>query len=112
MAKKKKKGKSALTPYQRKMKDLRTANKRVEDVKLEAAQTAVMTLCIMLLYTMYFNYGWKQKRLSRLLMQYRRIYEAIIKGERSLEQLADELRRDAEFDIDVRNGLAKVWEEK
>lgn len=111
MAKKKKKGKSALTPYQRKMKDLRTANKRVEDVKLEAAQNAIMILYIMLLYTMYFYYGWKQKRLERVLMQFRRIYEAVIKGERSLGQLADELKRDAGLDIDVKNGLAKVWEE-
>lgn len=112
MAKKKKKGKSALQPHQKKLKDLRTANRRVEDVKLEAAQTAVMTLYIMLLYTMYFNYGWKQKRLSRVLMQFRRIYEAVIKGERSLEQFADELRRDAGLNINVKTGLAEVLEEK
>lgn len=109
MAKKKKKGKAgALTPYQKKLKSMRTANRRVEDVKTEAAQTAVMTLYIMLLYTMYFNYGWKQKRLSRVLNQFRRIYEAVINGERTLEQFADELRRDAGIDIDVSTGTARV----
>lgn len=111
MAKKKKKSKSSLPPHQRKLKNLRVANKRVEDFKIEAAQTAIITLYIMLVYTMYFNYGWKQKRLSRLLVQFRRIYEAIINGERSLEQLADELRRDAGIDIDASTGVAKVIEE-
>lgn len=112
MAKKKKKGKSgALQPHQKRLKDIRTANRRVENVKIEAAQTAIMTLYIMLVYTMYFHYGWKQKRLSRVLAQFRRIYEAVISGERSLEQFADELRHDAGIDIDVKTGFAKILDE-
>ena len=110
MAKSKKKGK-ALTPYQRKLKQMRVAEKNMDDMKFEAAKTAVMTLYIMLLYTMYFFYGWKQKRLTRILMQYKQIYDAVVAGDRTLEQLADELRHEANLDIDVKSGKVKIKEE-
>ena len=99
---------SKLPPHQRKLKALRAANKSVENMKLEAAQTAVMTLYIMLLYVMYFHYGWKRKRLSRVLMQFRQVYEAVASGERSLDKLADEIRTEAGIDINIKTGQAKV----
>lgn len=100
---------SKLTPHQRKLKALRQTNRSVESLKNEAAHTAVMTLYIMLVYTLYFYYGWKKKRLSRVMRQFMRIYDAVVSGDRTLEQLADELKHDTGIAIDIATGNANIW---
>ena len=100
---------SKLTPHQKKLKELRRANRSVESVKNEAAHTAVMTLYIMLVYTLYFNYGWKKKRLSRVMRQFMQVYDAICNGDRTLQQLADELKHDTGIDINIATGKANIW---
>ena len=44
-------------------------------------------------------------------MQYKQIYDAVVAGDRTLEQLADELRHEAKLDIDVKTGKVKIKEE-
>jgi hypothetical protein len=53
---------------------------------------------------MYFHYGWKTKRLRRVLKQFRQIYTSIITGERTLEQLAEEIKHETKIEIDVGAG--------
>jgi uncharacterized protein YaeQ len=61
---------------------------------------------------MYFHYGWKTKRLRRVLKQFRQIYMSIINGERSLEKLADEIKRETKIDIDIKSGDLWMPDEK
>lgn len=104
--------KSKLTPYQRKLKEMRKDDRLTEAVKQKAAIQAISTLYVMLVYTMYIHYGWKTKRLRRLLTQFRQIYMSIIEGERSLEKLADEIKRETKIDIKIDSGDLWMPDEK
>ena len=105
-------GKNKLTPHQKKLKELRRDERLTESIKTDAAAQAISTLYIMLVYTMYFFYGWKTKRLRRVLTQFRQIYMSIIKGERSLEKLAEEIKRETKIDINVKTGEVWIPDEK
>jgi uncharacterized protein YaeQ len=104
--------KSKLTPYQRKLKEMRRDERLTESVKQDAAAQAISTLYIMLVYTMYFFYGWKTKRLRRVLKQFRQIYMSVINGERSLEKLAEEIKHETKIDINVKTGDLWMPDEK
>ena len=91
---------------------MRKNERLTESVKLDAAAQAVSTLYVMLVYTMYMHYGWKTKRLRRVLLQFRKIYMSVIKGERTLEQLAEEIKIETKIDIDVRTGDLWMPDEK
>ena len=101
-------GKSKLTPYQRRLKEMRKDERLTEAVKQKAAIEAISTLYVMLVYTMYFFYGWKTKRITRVITQFRQIYTSIIKGERTLEALADEIEKETKIKIDVKTGSLKL----
>lgn len=104
--------KSKLTPYQRKLKEMRKDDRLTDAVKQKAAIQAISTLYVMLVYTMYIHYGWKTKRLRRLLTQFRQIYMSIIKGERSLEKLAEEIKHETKIDIKTDSGDLWMPDEK
>ena len=104
--------KSKLTPHQKKLKEMRRDERLTESVKLDAAGRAVSTLYVMLVYTMYMHYGWRTKRLRRVLLQFRKIYMSIIKGERTLEQLAEEIKLETKIDINVKTGDLWMPDEK
>lgn len=104
--------KSKMTPHQRKLKEMRRDERLTESVKQDAAELAISTLYIMLIYTMYFFYGWKTKRITRVISQFYRVYMWIVNGERTLEQLADEIKVETKIDIDVRAGELRMPDEK
>ena len=96
--------KNKLTPRQKKLKEMRRNERAAESIKQDAAELAISTLYVMLIYTMYFFYGWKTKRITRVITQFRQVYMWIVKGERTLEQLADEIKAETKIEIDVRVG--------
>ena len=83
---------------------MRRNERAAESIKQDAAELAISTLYVMLIYTMYFFYGWKTKRISRVITQFRQVYMWIVKGERTLEQLADEIKAETKIEIDVGAG--------
>lgn len=97
-------GKIKLTPHQRRLKARRKEDRLTETVKREAAIDAVSILYVMLIYTMYFFYGWRTEELSILVERFNQIYSAIVNGERTLKQLADEIKHETNIDIDMREG--------
>lgn len=56
--------KSKLTPYQRKLKEMRKDERLTDAVKQKAAIQAISTLYVMLVYTMYIHYGWKNQTIK------------------------------------------------
>lgn len=104
--------KSKMTPHQRRLKEMRKDERLTEAVKQKAAIDAISTLYVMLVYTMYFFYGWKTKRITRVITQFRQIYTSIITGERTLEQLAEEIKHETKIEIDVGTGSLRTPDEK
>ena len=98
---------SKLTPHQKKLKKLRADERTLEKVKYDSAFMAVNILHITLIYTMFYFYGWRNKRLWRALRQFRLIYMAVVEGRRSLEQLAEEIRHDAYIDFNTNTGAIR-----
>ena len=96
--------KSKLTPRQKKLKEMRRNERAAESIKQDAAELAISTLYVMLIYTMYFFYGWKTKRITRVITQFRQVYMWIVKGERTLDQLADEIEAETGIKIDIGAG--------
>jgi hypothetical protein len=93
--------KKRLPKHQQRLKELRIANKHIDELKAESAVIAVKTLYVMLLYTMYYYYGWKKKRLSRISKQFERIFRAVINQERSIEGFRREILDETGVDADV-----------
>lgn len=91
---------SKLTPHQRKLKEQRKLLREKNELTLKGAEIAIHTLFIMLPYCMMYYYGWKNKRLCRLIKQMRVILTLVSDEGLELRRLADELEHDCKIKFD------------
>ena len=99
--------KSKLTPYQRKLKEQRKTERERKKLACDGAEMAIHTLFIMLPYTMMHFYGWRNKRLCRLIKQMNIIMRGISSEGLELDRLASELEHDAYIRFNFNDNLIK-----